>query len=410
MDQIKRIAFLCHPYHRGGVTRWMADAATLAAETGHETYFITVAPSRKFVSAGTRETMLQLIAAGNKSIKVISCLAGTEFEFGTEEYRASVYKALIERDLPPGTPIIVSDDSAVWRAAGAVADRYPMVGVLHCDDKYYYDIGKEYRNQMSVCVCVSERVKRVFIAQCPEYDAAKVFAVPCGINLHSFNPHRRNEGITRLVFIGRFNDHQKRAEDLVEICAQLKAGGFGFHLDIAGNDGPSEKEYTARFEAKGVADRVTFHGWQSAAQVQSLLNNSDILILTSNFEGTPLVMMEALAAGCGFTGTRVSGIEDYENHILAPDCVSVYEVGNIADAVGKIRKVAAVPVAIRQAAARQLAEQEFTMAVCMNRYYAAISAGSNEVKQARKLELSATDLLYSRLIAIGRFFKVTIKG
>jgi hypothetical protein len=39
----------------------------------------------------------------------------------------------------------------------------------------------------------------------------------------------------------------------------------------------------------------------------------------------------------------VSGIEDYEFHLLAPGCLGVYTAGDIEDAVNKIRKVAAIP-------------------------------------------------------------------
>ena len=62
MEQIERIAFLCHPYHRGGVTRWMADAAVAAARRGAQVWFVTIEPSKPFKSAGGREPMVELQA------------------------------------------------------------------------------------------------------------------------------------------------------------------------------------------------------------------------------------------------------------------------------------------------------------------------------------------------------------
>ncbi len=406
MIEEKRIAFLCHPYHRGGVTRWMADAAREASSIGYETYFITVEPRSRFNSAGTRETMIELLKTGGSATKVFSTKVGYEFEFGTEEYRAAVYGGLVKAHVPVGTPVIVSDDSAVWKGAASVADTHPMVGVLHCDDKYYYNIGKEYSEQMSVCVCVSKRVKRVFTEQCPGYDKAKVFDIPCGIELHKFAPHKRERDLTRLVFIGRFNDHQKRAQDLVEICGKLKDDGFKFHLDIAGNDEPSKQEYEGRFGQRGVGEHVTFHGWQSAKEVETLLNNSDVLLLTSNFEGTPLVMMEALTAGCGFVGTRVSGVEDYEHHPRAGDCLAVYAIGDTEDAVTKIKKVAAIPAATRQRAARILAEEEFTMEVCLRKYFGAIENSARVAVSRREINLPLIASISSRMLALARKLKV----
>lgn len=408
MADIKRIAFLCHPYHRGGVTRWMVDAAALAAQDGFETWFVTVEPSKEFYSSGGRETMVSLVGNAHKNIRVVCCSVGYEFEFGVEDYRAMLYSKLISANVPAGTPVIVSDDSAVWKGAANVAHTHPMVGVLHCDDKYYYEIGKQYRDQMSLCVAVSERVKRVFEEQCSSYDAARVFAIPCGIHLHQFVPHQANQAFTRLVFVGRFNDHQKRAHDLVAICSQLHESGFAFRLDIAGNDEPSRVEFTGKFAARGVGEFVTFHGWQTAGQVQQLLNKSDVLLLTSNFEGTPLVMMEALAAGCGFVGTRVSGIEDYEHHELAKDCLGVFAVGDIADAVYKIKQVAKVPVPVRETAARSLAESAFSMRVCMDRYYAAIQCGITEAVKAADIQLTMAGITFSRLLAFARHMKMKL--
>ncbi len=409
MDQKKQLAFLCHPYHRGGVTRWMVDAAVHAAQAGHAVYFVTVEPVAEFHNSGGRESIVALLQPHRSNITILTERVGYEFEFGTDEYRAAIYNRIITGALPAGVPIIVSDDRAVWAGAATVANRNPMIGVLHCDDPYYYQIGQQYRAQMAACVCVSERVKRLFLQHCPEMQASHTFTIPCGINLPSFTVAPRAEGEARLVFIGRFNDQQKRAQDLVKIAAALHAEGFPFHLDIAGNDEASKIEYTAYFNECGAGNEVTFNGWQNAGEVNSLLRRSDVLVLTSNFEGTPLVMMEALAAGCGFAGTRVSGIEDYEHHQYAPDCFASYDVGDIATAVEKIKLVAAIPAARRQAAARKIAEAEFSMQVCMDKYYKVLEGATVADITALPLGIGAMGIVRSRLMALARNVKLSLK-
>jgi len=387
----------------------MADAAVDAARTGYEVYFITVDPVRAFRSSGGRESMVSLLLPNRGLVHLITQRVGYEFEFGTDEYRANIYSALIENGVPLQTPVIVSDDKAVWLGSANIADKYPMVGVLHCDDPYYYEIGRKYSRQMSICVCVSERVRRTFKAQCPDFESVRLFAIPCGIHLPVFAPKSGNDGITRLTFIGRFRDTQKRAYDLVNIAAALHAQGYPFHLHIAGNDESSKVEFMASLKQQGVAHLVTFHGWLSASGVAELLSNTDVLLLTSNFEGTPLVMMEALAAGSGFAGTRVSGIEDYEHHQLAADCFSVFGVGDIEDAVTKIKAVAGIPAGSRQDAARKLAEQEFTMQVCLGRYFSALQAITPTKSIPYGPPATVMQKLYSRLIAVARATKVAMK-
>ena len=410
MNARKQLAFLCHPYHRGGVTRWMVDAAAHAASAGHSVWFVTVESSAEFHNSGGRESIWSLLQPHSGSITVVTEKAGYEFEFGTEAYRAAIYAKLIGKDVPPGIPVIISDDRAVWAGAAAVADRNPMVGVLHCDDPYYYEIGSRYRDQMAACVCVSERVRKLFLLQCPDVPVAKVSAIPCGINLPPVRSKNGKTGeTTSLVFIGRFNDEQKRAGDLVKIAGVLAKEHFPFHLDIAGNDELSKQEYSAYFREVGAGDNVTFNGWLNAAQVNDLLSKADVMVLTSNFEGTPLVMMEALAAGCGFAGTRVSGIEDYEHHAFAADCFRSFDVGDITVAVKKIREISAIPVAQRREAARKLAEAEFTMDVCLDRYYRVLDTATAAGIAPAPLQANGMQMMRSRLIALARVLKLTLK-
>jgi glycosyltransferase involved in cell wall biosynthesis len=331
------------------------------------------------------------------------------FEFGSEDYRALVYSSIVRASVPVGVPIIVSDDSSIWNAAGSIADKYPMIGVLHGDQDVYYDLAKKYLTQLSLCICVSGRIRATMVKKNPYMEMEKLYTIPCGINLPAFAPHDRNDNITRLIFIGRLTDYEQRAEDLVLICAMLHKQAVAFHLDIVGNSDESKKDFSHRFAEAHVGDLVSFHGWQSKEHVQELLNKADVLLLTSNSEGMPLVMMEALASGCAFTGTRVSGIEDYERKPEAADCVAVYTIGNIEDAVNKIRRIAAIPVRDRQLAARKLAETEFSMQVCLDKYVKALGAMGNSTATARNVHMSALDKFKSNGLALGRLLKMTVK-
>ncbi|MES2702819.1 MAG: glycosyltransferase family 4 protein [Bacteroidota bacterium] len=410
MEDLKRIAFMCHPYHRGGVTRWMADAAVAAAEMGYEVYFVTTTPVKPFHSAGGRETMAGLLQPFTGKVKLVSQPVNFLFEFGTEAYRAGIYRNLVIKQVPAGTPIIVSDDGAVWMAAASVADKYPMAGVLHGDQDYYSERAIKYRDQLSACICVSHRVKGRVLRQWPGFPQRIMEVIPCGVVLPQFNPQQRSDDTARLVFIGRLTDYEKRAEDLVTIAATLRQQGFAFHLDIVGNDEASKVAFTDRFKEHGVADAVTFHGWQARPYIQALLNRSDIVLLTSNSEGMPLVMMEALASGCGFTGTRVSGIEDYEQHAMAQQCVAVYAVGEVADAAKKITQLAAVPRGERQQAVRRLAEAEFSMQVCLQRYLAKLSTMDSVLPAPAVLSTPTRTILQSKLLALARYMKVSVRG
>jgi glycosyltransferase involved in cell wall biosynthesis len=404
----KKIAFMCHPYHRGGVTRWMADAAIAASEE-YEVYFVTVKPSVTFFSGKGRETLLDLIRNGDKIHKIYEP-AGREFEFGTPEYRAYIYGRLLLQ-VPAGTPVILGDDYALWEAAARYRQAYPMVGVLHADEEYYYNIALAYKQQTALFVCVSERVRRKAIECMPDVSVDRIHTIPCGINLPAPHFNTRDTGELRLVYVGRVSYYQKRVGDLVKICKVLAEQGVKFHLNIIGDGVEAKGTLQQEVAAAGLGERISFLGWMSQQQVAAHMGNSDILVLTSDFEGMPIAMMEGLAMGCGFVGTRVSGIEDMEHHKNGADCIGIYDVGNIEEAVKQIGAIAAVPKDKRMIAARKLAEEEFTMELCMARYFEAIdNLPATEIVEAESYKMPVGSRFKSLALALARTLKMKLKG
>ena len=405
MEEKKQVAFLCHPYHRGGVTRWMADAAIAYAQKGFETYFLTLEPKQPFFSGTGRETMLELLAKKHAGIHILTLKVGRAFEFGTPEYCAFIYTKLF-RGLPIGTPVILSDDSMVWMAGASLYNSFPLVGVLHADEAYYYDLGKKYSFLVDVLVGVSTRVSRKIAAQLPSGGHPPVYTIPCGINLPAVNKLSNKDNIIHLIYLGRITNYQKRVGDLVKIASRLKQNDIPFHLNIVGDGGEEKIELQEQFKKQGLKNEVNFAGWLPQQEVSAALNASDILLLTSDFEGTPIALMEALASGCGIVGTRVSGIEDYENNPHSGQCFRVYDIGAVDDAVTKIREIANVPMQQRQNAARAIAETQFSMEVCLQRYSRAIAQIPPRVYIKPVIKLSPAKIITSHIISFGRYLKV----
>jgi glycosyltransferase involved in cell wall biosynthesis len=87
----------------------------------------------------------------------------------------------------------------------------------------------------------------------------------------------------------------------------------GVHLAIVG-DGESRPELTRAVAARSVEGRVHFTGWRS--DVASVLADVDVVGLTSRNEGTPVALIEALAAATPVVATRVGGVPDVvDDHV-----------------------------------------------------------------------------------------------
>lgn len=73
-------------------------------------------------------------------------------------------------------------------------------------------------------------------------------------------------------------------------------------------DGPDLASLKRQADAAGVASRVIFHGLTRDAA--SLIRGFDVIALSSRTEGTPMVVLEAMAARVPIVAPRVGGIPD----------------------------------------------------------------------------------------------------
>lgn len=98
-------------------------------------------------------------------------------------------------------------------------------------------------------------------------------------------------GPVQLLYIGRLENKAKNVRGLLDICAGLTGA---FQVAIYG-DGPDRVALQKYAQKKGLAAHLTWHG-----QVQDPwrhIKAADALLLTSNFEGLSLVLLEAMSFG-----------------------------------------------------------------------------------------------------------------
>ena len=104
----------------------------------------------------------------------------------------------------------------------------------------------------------------------------------------------------KLVYIGRLAE-QKNPILLLKALKIMKERGFPFTLDMYG-DGKLRPEVESFIAANGLKDRVLLHG--ETNDVQGALQGKDLLVLSSNFEGLPLVAGEAMSQSVPVFSTR----------------------------------------------------------------------------------------------------------
>lgn len=168
----------------------------------------------------------------------------------------------------------------------------------------------------------------------------KVKVIPLGFDLSNFadiGNHRKelrerylpcDSQETLLVgIVGRLT-HVKNHRMLLEAVKCLKDEGKGsfFRFLIVG-DGELRGELMKYSEELGVEESVIFTGWQR--EIPSFYGAMDIVVLTSLNEGTPVTLIEAMAAQRPVIATDVGGVLDILGRVdkRGPDGYKLAENG-----------------------------------------------------------------------------------
>jgi glycosyltransferase involved in cell wall biosynthesis len=112
----------------------------------------------------------------------------------------------------------------------------------------------------------------------------------------------------------------KRTRDVLEAFRGLLDHETGAYLMLVG-DGPDRKQMERSAHELGIAKRCLFLGYQD--DVAAFYGAIDVLLLPSANEGTPVSVIEALAAGRPVVATRVGGVPDIvrdgvDGYLVAP--------------------------------------------------------------------------------------------
>jgi glycosyltransferase involved in cell wall biosynthesis len=151
--------------------------------------------------------------------------------------------------------------------------------------------------------------------------SASAPALRAGLGLASGTPLLGSVG--RLVPI---KDHPT----LFRALARLKGDGEAAHLVVVG-DGEERAALARLAEALGLSARVHFLGWR--ADLETILSELDVVICSSRNEGTPVALIEAMAAGVPVLSTEVGGVADLVTHGVTGWLVPAGDPAAMAEAI-----------------------------------------------------------------------------
>ncbi|MFC1857952.1 glycosyltransferase [Thermodesulfobacteriota bacterium] len=159
---------------------------------------------------------------------------------------------------------------------------------------------------------------------CHRYEISsdkKVALIPLGFDLSNFTSAQRfqqnarktycsemSENVFCVGIIGRLTpvkNHQMLFKAIRHLKSQKKLNHFKF---IIVGDGELKENLIIEAEGSDILENILFTGWQK--DMPPVYETLDAVVLTSQNEGTPVTLIEAMAAKIPVIATQVGGVPD----------------------------------------------------------------------------------------------------
>lgn len=218
--------------------------------------------------------------------------------------------------------------------------------------KMYHQLIRRFSNLIDVFFVPSKAGKASFIADVDDTDKIKVVHNGCPDTLNYTNYRKNNLGIEyNLLFVGQICE-RKRVDSFINIIHYLnQLGTRKYHGIIVGGIGEDNSLYTRKFyqliaddqsiEYRGLVDYNTLY--------TEIYPNVDGLVLTSDRDPLPTVILEAMCIGIPVFSRRVDGasemIEDGIDGVTWPYDESIdaiaYQINNAYDDINRLSEMTA---------------------------------------------------------------------
>ena len=156
-------------------------------------------------------------------------------------------------------------------------------------------------------------------------------------------------GIGRLV-------PQKGFDILIEAFAKVASQVPNLYCLIIG-EGDDKEKLSAQIRAAGLETRIRLLGYQDRSNVMSILKSSDIFVMPSRYEGTPIALLEAAALARPILAACAGGIPELVTHEQHAHLVPTHDPRALAQGFLKLALDREYAEGLGQNAQRQVRER-----------------------------------------------------
>ena len=345
-----RVAQLVETLTVGGAERLAVQIANGAAASGAASHLYVLGSAAPLAGLVSSDVTLRILGLERASIR-------NPFAFAVSLVRG--YRTLRARLAADGVGVVQSHlpGANFWALLLQFAGVCSSIPTIHNNREFDYGDADHplrarlrrsaYRAMMKRCpavVAVSDLVKDSMVSELglDARSAATMVVVPNGVPApEPIDDDRRTAlrsaygcrgGEPLLLAAGRHTE-QKNFEALIEASALLGRRDVEHRLVIAG-EGPLRARHEELAAAAAADGRIVFPGVVS--DLSDLMQAADVFVLPSLWEGLPLVLLEAMYAGCAVAASRIEGVVEVLDDGVTGVLTAPGDATALADALAEL--------------------------------------------------------------------------
>lgn len=310
--------FLITGMPMGGAERVMSTLANEFVSQGHQVRLITL---KEAISAYKLDQSVEFIGGNakaeshNRVIRFVqSFIAAIK---GTLFYRKQLkeYNPDIVLSFLTNTNLLAVINNYISRK------KYPVIISERCDprkrSKLLINLCNKVYPLANCIVCQSREIENYFLEKNPNVITS---VIPNPVNEECINTKNINKRKNIIVSAGRLNN-QKNYDLLIDAFSDIEKDYSDYYVEIYGQ-GPEKDRLQEKVNQLGLQEKILFKGVKT--NVMKHISDARLYIMSSDFEGFPNALVEAMASGLPVistdfpTGVARELIRDEENGYVIP--------------------------------------------------------------------------------------------
>ncbi len=311
----KRIALVIHALYGGGAERLMSQLADRWSAAGHDVHLITLADvsTDRYTTAATVK---------RHGLDMMENSRGLFSALKANWRRVRSLHKLID-ELAPDFILSFCDRTNITTVTAALALKRPLWIAEHSDPSrqllgLVWETWRQWayrrlaRATQTGCVVLTSHIAQTMHNRFP---GLNIKVIPPAITMYDCittitqktdqdlsAPSDTSSRPLSVLAMGRHSP-EKNFDGLLRAWSQVEKSFPGWRLVLAG-DGPEHESLKKLAQQLQIGGSVHFAGWVS--DPWSLYRQSNLLAMTSHYEGVPVAMLEAMATGLACISTPCS--------------------------------------------------------------------------------------------------------